>query len=76
VLIDRLDPLPDAFKSAQRSFLIAKQSVFVGIALSAVGMLAASLGYLRPIEGAVLQEMIDVATILNALRALDIKFLS
>jgi len=76
VLIDRLDPLPDAFKIAQRSFLIAKQSVFVGIALSAVGMLAASLGYLRPIEGAVLQEMIDVATILNALRALDIKFLS
>ena len=76
VLIDRLDPLPDAFQISQRSFRIAKQSVFAGIGLSAIGMVAAAFGYLRPIEGAVLQEVIDVATILNALRALDIKFLS
>jgi len=76
VLIDRLDPLPEAFQIAQRSFLIAKQSVFVGIGLSAIGMVVAAFGYLRPIEGAVLQEAIDVAAILNALRALDIKFLS
>ncbi len=76
ILLDRLDPLPDAFRIAQRSFTIAKQSVFAGIGLSAVGMLAAALGYLRPIDGAVLQELIDVATILNALRALRIKLLS
>ena len=76
VLIDRLAPLPEAFQIAQRSFRIAKQSVFVGIGLSAIGMVSAAFGYLRPIEGAVLQEAIDVAAILNALRALDIKFLS
>jgi cation transport ATPase len=42
------------------------------VGLSAIGMLAAALGYLTPVEGAVLQEAIDVAVILNALRALRI----
>ena len=76
VLIDHLDPLPEIFRIAQSSFGIARQSVLVGIGLSTLGMLAAALGYLRPIDGAVFQEMIDVATILNALRALHIKLLS
>lgn len=35
-------------------------------------MIAAALGYLTPVEGAILQEVIDVAVILNALRALRI----
>jgi len=33
-------------------------------------MIAAALGYLTPIQGALLQEVIDVAVILNALRVL------
>ena len=41
-----------------------------GIGLSLVGMVAAALGYLTPVQGALLQEAIDVAVILNALRAL------
>jgi cation transport ATPase len=49
---------------------IALQSVYAGIGLSAVGMIAASLGYLTPVQGALIQEAIDVAVILNALRAL------
>jgi hypothetical protein len=36
--------------------------------LSAAGMGAAALGLLRPIEGAILQEAIDLASILNSLR--------
>ena len=43
--------------------------MIVGIALSLVAMLVAGLGYLTPVQGAILQEVIDVAVILNALRA-------
>jgi cation transport ATPase len=44
--------------------------VLVGIGLSSLAMVAAALGYLPPLAGALLQEVIDVAVILNALRAL------
>jgi cation transport ATPase len=50
--------------------LIALQSVYVGIGLSIVGMVAAAFGYLTPVQGALLQELIDVAVIMNALRVL------
>jgi cation transport ATPase len=39
------------------------------MALSLVGMGVAAAGYLPPVSGAVLQELIDVAAVLNALRA-------
>ena len=70
VLVDGLQPLPKAFAIARRSFKIARQSVRVGIGLSSIGMILAAFGWLLPIEGAVAQEIIDVAVILNALRAL------
>ena len=38
--------------------------------LVTVSMVAAAFGYLTPVQGALLQEVIDVAVILNALRAL------
>jgi cation transport ATPase len=44
--------------------------VLVGMGLSLVAMAAAALGYIPPVAGALLQEGIDVAVILNALRAL------
>ncbi len=47
---------------------IALQSAIGGMVLSVVGMLAASLGYLPPIGGAIAQEVIDLATVLNAVR--------
>lgn len=40
--------------------------------MSSAGIVAAAFGHLTPVEGAVLQELIDVAVILNALRALRI----
>jgi heavy metal translocating P-type ATPase len=70
VLVDGLQPLPAAFNIAKRTFAIARQSVGAGIGLSAIGMILAALGVLLPIEGAIAQEIIDVAVILNALRAL------
>ena len=68
--VDRLDRLGEALVIARRSRRIALESVFVGIGLSLVAMVLAAFGYLPPVWGAVLQECIDVAVILNALRAL------
>ncbi|TCK31013.1 P-type E1-E2 ATPase/heavy metal translocating P-type ATPase [Ancylobacter aquaticus] len=70
ILVDRLDRLIDAMAIARRSRAIAVQSVVAGIGLSTLGMVAAAFGLLAPVEGALLQELIDVAVILNALRAL------
>lgn len=70
VLVDRLDRLARAIRIARHTLHIARQSVAAGIGLSAAGMVAAALGYLTPVQGALMQEVIDVAVILNALRAL------
>ncbi|WP_190238039.1 MULTISPECIES: heavy metal translocating P-type ATPase [unclassified Rhizobium] len=70
ILVDRLDRLVDAIHVARRSRRIALQSVYAGMALSMAGMVAAALGHLTPVEGALFQEAIDVVTIMNALRAL------
>ena len=70
LLVDRLDRILPAIVIARRSRAIALQSVVVGMGLSIAAMLAAAAGYLPPVEGAVLQEVIDVAVIFNALRAL------
>lgn len=70
ILVDRLDRLVNALHIARRSRKIALQSVYVGMGLSMAGMIAAAFGYLTPVEGALFQEAIDVAVILNALRAL------
>jgi heavy metal translocating P-type ATPase len=59
----------DGLNIAKRTISIAKQSIFVGIGISILGMVVASLGFIPPIGGAFLQEAIDVAVIINALRA-------
>ena len=70
LLVDRLDRLAEAMAIARRSLAIARQSVRWGIGLSLAGMVAAAFGYLQPVQGALLQEAIDVVVILNALRVL------
>ena len=67
---DRLDRLADAKVIARRSRRIAMQSAVVGMGLSLVAMGFAAVGLLPPAAGALLQEGIDLAVILNALRAL------
>jgi P-type E1-E2 ATPase len=70
LLVDRFDRIADGVEIAQRSRQIALQSVFVGLGLSVAAMIAAALGHLPPVNGAIVQEAIDVAVIANALRAL------
>jgi heavy metal translocating P-type ATPase len=70
ILVDRLDRVSDALAIARRARGIAVQSIVAGMALSAVAMLVAAAGFLPPVAGALTQEAIDVAVILNALRAL------
>ncbi|MEU4555215.1 heavy metal translocating P-type ATPase [Micromonospora violae] len=68
--VDRLDRLADAVEIARRSRAIAVQSAGAGMALAVVAMVVAAFGVLPPVAGAFVQEGIDVAVILNALRAL------
>jgi len=70
LLVDRLDRIAEVMDVARRSRRIALQSVYAGIGLSFAAMGVAALGYLQPVQGALLQELIDVAVIVNALRAL------
>ena len=70
LLVDHLDRILPSIKIAKRSRYIALESVVAGIGLSTLAMVAAAFGYLTPVEGAVLQEVIDVGVIFNALRAL------
>jgi heavy metal translocating P-type ATPase len=52
----------------RRMRMIALQSAIGGIALSLIGMIVAAAGYLPPVAGAIAQEIIDVAAVLNAVR--------
>jgi heavy metal translocating P-type ATPase len=70
LLVDEIGPLAKAIAIAKRTRGIALQSVYAGLGLSLAGMVFAAFGYLTPVQGALLQEAIDVAVILNALRAL------
>jgi heavy metal translocating P-type ATPase len=70
LVVDRLDRLVDGMAIARRSRRIAGESVFLGMGLAFAFMGAAALGRFGPIRGALIQEAIDVASILNALRAL------
>ncbi|MCX5190915.1 heavy metal translocating P-type ATPase [Streptomyces sp. NBC_00268] len=69
---DRVDRLADAVSIAVRARRIAVQSAVGGMAMSLAAMAAAAFGLLPPAPGALLQEAIDVAVILNALRALRV----
>jgi heavy metal translocating P-type ATPase len=70
IVVDRIDRVAEAVRIGRRSLRIAKESVMVGMALSLAAMGFAAAGLIVPIAGALLQEAIDVAVILNALRAL------
>ena len=70
VIMDtRLVKVDELLHLSQRMRRIALQSAVGGMALSVIGMIAAAFGLLPPVAGAILQEGIDVAAVLNALRA-------
>jgi heavy metal translocating P-type ATPase len=70
--VDRLDRLGEAVVIARRTLRIAVESVVAGIGLSVAAMAVAAVGLLPAAWGAVAQEAIDVAVILNAMRALSL----
>ena len=69
LLADDVTRVATAIRIGRRATMIARQSIVAGLVLSGIGMVAAALGYIPPTVGAVLQEAIDVAVIVNALRA-------
>jgi heavy metal translocating P-type ATPase len=69
LLVDDLGRLTEAIRISRRTLRIARQSIWVGLGLSAAAMGFAAVGVIPPVAGALLQEAIDVAVILNALRA-------
>ncbi|MFI5234662.1 MAG: HAD-IC family P-type ATPase, partial [Gemmatimonadales bacterium] len=69
LLADSLDGVPEAVAIGRRTMHIAQQSLWFGLGVSAIAMLVAAAGRIPPALGALLQEGIDVAVILNALRA-------
>jgi P-type E1-E2 ATPase len=69
VLDSSLRKVDELIHIARRIRAIALQSAIGGMLLSGIGMIAAAAGFLAPIAGAVAQEIIDLAAVLNALRA-------
>jgi P-type E1-E2 ATPase len=68
VLEPSLSKVDELIHIGRRMRRIAMQSAIGGMGVSMVGMLLAVSGYLPPVAGAVAQEVIDVAAVLNALR--------
>ncbi len=72
ILVDDLYRVVDAVSVSQRTVNIALQSIWIGIAISVGLMLVAMTGALPAIVGAGLQEVVDLVTIVNSLRALNL----
>lgn len=70
IMVDDISRVKDLLDISLRTMFIARQSILAGIILSVCAMIAALFGYLPPVMGAFIQEGIDVAVILNALRVL------
>jgi heavy metal translocating P-type ATPase len=68
ILETSLGRVDELMHIARRMRRIALQSAIGGMALSILGMFAAAFGYLPPIGGAIAQEIIDLAAVLNAVR--------
>lgn len=69
ILHDDLKRVSYGIKIAKRTLFIAKQSILIGICIS-IGLMALfATGTFKPIHGALLQELVDVAVMINALRA-------
>ncbi|HEU4641465.1 MAG TPA: heavy metal translocating P-type ATPase [Gemmatimonadaceae bacterium] len=68
ILVDDLGRVAEAIRISRRTMRIARQGIWVGLGLSALAMLFAAHGLIVPTAGALLQEAIDLAVIVNALR--------
>lgn len=69
ILVDDIGKVVEAVAISRRTVTIALQSIWLGIAASVVLMCIAAFGVIPAVVGALLQEVVDLATILAALRA-------
>jgi heavy metal translocating P-type ATPase len=69
LLADDPSRVMDAIQISRRTMRIARQSIWFGLGVSAIGMLFAAAGSIVPLAGAAIQEVVDLGVILNALRA-------
>lgn len=69
IMDNSLEKVDEFMHISRRMRLIAIQSAVGGMALSTIGMIFASTGHLSPVSGAIIQEVIDILSVLNALRA-------
>lgn len=69
LLVDDLAKVQSVIEIGKKVLAIAKSGIFFGMGASFVAMGFASFGFIKPVEGAILQEVIDVIVIFNALRA-------
>lgn len=69
IMLDDISRVATGLEIAQRTFKIARQSIVAGILLSMVLMVLFASGAFPPLLGAILQEVVDVVVIFNALRA-------
>jgi heavy metal translocating P-type ATPase len=69
IMDSSLEKLDEFMHISARMRRVALQSAVGGMLASLIGMGAAAAGWLSPVAGAMIQELIDVAAVLNALRA-------
>lgn len=69
ILDDHISKVADAFEIAKRTFSIARQSILIGILISIGLMGAFATGRFTAVQGAAIQELVDIIVIINALRA-------
>ena len=69
IMLDNLEKVATSVAIAKRTFFIARQSILIGIIISIGLMLIFSTGKFQPVYGAIIQEVVDVIVIFNALRA-------
>ncbi|MEI7632554.1 MAG: heavy metal translocating P-type ATPase [bacterium] len=73
ILKDDISLVADAAEISRRTMFIARQSIMIGILMSVGLMFVFSSGRFKPSIGAGIQELVDVAVIINALRAHSVK---
>lgn len=69
IMLDDISRVARVVQIAKRTFQIARQSILIGIAMSVALMLVFATGHFPPLAGAILQEVVDIFVIFNALRA-------
>lgn len=68
ITVNQFDRILEVFVICRHVLYIAKQGIFIGIGLSILLMILAAIGLIKPVAGALMQEIIDVLVIFNALR--------